>query len=554
MNLRHGLLALALLVSLIAVGLFLSFSPTPNDSASAADTDQAAPPLQLDILAQVGPWPVASRLIGYQGRLWFANSVKGRNHNSADLWSLDPVTGEKRYERHLFSQDAGIPLVSGGLLYWPFEDALLSFGNGVIEVTDGETWQALQIPNDPIYHTNQVIDWQGGLLAITGTRNAGMQVSKDAGSSWTEHYIHPTPSTHVSRLKEMTVFKGNLYAALNDAKVKRLTVWTGSGYRTVISWPSNRYFNGLTVHKDAIYGIVGRGNEREIWKFDGVNSKRVGQKGPFTDITSDGDQLWIVSRNGNLWSSATGDKWARHGDLKKGRPISIQAVGDNIYVAGAGDDGKGIVWGRRGQSIPMGPKPSKLPSDIQPEQVAMDWNKTGQKLDALLSDRSTYGASGNGQLSKLIFQAAEQGPPPGFFATRLETKIPSVKVPAFGGNMELRAQDIGHSLLLSGMERAGHPNVPVKYLLDSWGSSPNSYEKYFELELSALRAVVGSGQDDSPTIDALLARLDFANDPPWLKSQIIGTLTAVSGEHFGYDINAWKKWAQSKRQDAIHTN
>ena len=66
----------------------------------------------LPDLARVGPWPVASEPIAFRGRVWFANSVKGRNHNSADLYSYDPATGALRYERHLFSQDAGQPLVA----------------------------------------------------------------------------------------------------------------------------------------------------------------------------------------------------------------------------------------------------------------------------------------------------------------------------------------------------------------------------------------------------------------------------------------------------------
>ena len=69
------------------------------------------------------PWSGVSGLIGYDGRLWFANSVKFVNHNSADLYSYDPAGGTVRYERHLFSQDAGEPVVAGGLLFWPFEDA-----------------------------------------------------------------------------------------------------------------------------------------------------------------------------------------------------------------------------------------------------------------------------------------------------------------------------------------------------------------------------------------------------------------------------------------------
>lgn len=547
MNFHRGFLVLILVLGFASIALFGLTSTMPDAATSISRPVPKSGSVQLEVIAQVGPWPVASRLIGYRGKLWFANSVKGRNHNSADIWSLDPKTGNKRYERHLFSQDAGIPLVYKGLLYWPFEDALLSFGNGVIEVTDGETWQPLVIPNAPIYHTNQLLESQGGLLAITGTRNAGMQLSKDAGRSWEEFYIHPTPRTHVSRLKEMLVFDGKTYASLNDAKVKRLVMWTGSRFQTVSSWPLNRYFNGLTVHGNALFGIVGRGREREIWRFDGKRSVRVGFKGPFTDLTSDGEELWVVARDGRLWSSHQGNKWTSHGDLKKGRPVSIQAVANGIYVAGEGDDGRGIVWGPRDHSIPVDPKPPQLISQAPSARINMDWNVTGQKIDNLLSDASTYGASGSNRVRELVFRAAAQGAPAGFFAERLKTKIPPVKVSAFGGNMELRAQDIAHSILLSGMEQSGHSNVPIKYLIDPWGSSPNSYEKYFELELSALRAVVGSGQDDEPTIDALIARLDFPGDPLWLKSQVIGTLTAVSGEHFGYDITAWKKWAKHKK-------
>ncbi len=551
MNVPRALIIFALLLGFAALGLFNLTQKSIVTAAAPSDSLHKTGPIQLSVIAQVGPWPVASRLIGYRGRLWFANSVKGRNHNSADIWSLDPATGTKRYERHLFSQDAGLPLVSKGLLYWPFEDALLSFGNGVVEVTDGETWQPLVIPNAPIYHTSQLLEWQDGLLAITGTRNAGMQFSKDAGRSWEELYIHPTPSTHVSRLKEMLVFDGKTYASLKDAKVKRLTRWTGAGFQTVNSWPANRYFNGLTVHKDAVFGIVGRGGEREIWKFDGSRSVRVGFKGPFTDLTSDGEQLWMVARDGRLWSSAGGEKWIRHGDLKNGRPVSIQAISKGIYVAGAGDDGRAIVWGPRGHIIATGAQPVDFNSQRPIKPTNQNWQQVGQKIDKLLSDPSTYGSSGNGQLRALVSQAASQGAPSGFFANRLNTKIPSVTVSAFGGNMELKAQDIAHSILLSAMETAGYPNVPINHLLDPWDSAPNSYEKYFELELSALRAVAGSGQNDSATIDALLARLDFSGDPPWLKSQVIGTLTAVSGEHFGYDIAAWRKWAQTKKQRQI---
>jgi hypothetical protein len=71
------------------------------------DPEARADQAMLPVLARVGPWPVVSTLVGFRGGLWFCNSVKGRNHNSADVYRYDLRTGAVRYARHLFSQDCG---------------------------------------------------------------------------------------------------------------------------------------------------------------------------------------------------------------------------------------------------------------------------------------------------------------------------------------------------------------------------------------------------------------------------------------------------------------
>jgi hypothetical protein len=91
----------------------------------------------LVVLARPGPWPAISGLIGFDGRLWFVNSVRYPNHNSADIYSYDPADGTTRFEAALFSQDAGDPVVFEGRLYWPFEDPRWSTGRGEYMVTDG---------------------------------------------------------------------------------------------------------------------------------------------------------------------------------------------------------------------------------------------------------------------------------------------------------------------------------------------------------------------------------------------------------------------------------
>ena len=112
---------------LLVVGLLLVADPSPASES-------------LVPLARPGPWSGVSALIGYGARLWFVNSVPFVDHNSADVYSYDPVTGDTRYERHLFSQDAGSPVVAAGLLYWPFEDARFSMGLGEYMVTDIANW------------------------------------------------------------------------------------------------------------------------------------------------------------------------------------------------------------------------------------------------------------------------------------------------------------------------------------------------------------------------------------------------------------------------------
>ena len=68
-------------------------------------------PSLVQLLSQ-GPWSAVSGLVGYRGRVWYVNGEKSVNHNAADLYSYDPASGASRYERALFSQDAGEPLVA----------------------------------------------------------------------------------------------------------------------------------------------------------------------------------------------------------------------------------------------------------------------------------------------------------------------------------------------------------------------------------------------------------------------------------------------------------
>ena len=156
---------------------------------------------------------MVSHLIGYGDRLWLANSVKGVNHNSADLYSYDPASGTLSYERHLFSQDAGRPLVAHGLLYWPFEDARSSLGFGHFMVTDGTSWQLGTIPTAQIFHTHAMTAVDGDLIAATSAWRAGYQSSDDQGLTWHQIYDHPTPERRVTRIVRLATLDGFVFGA-----------------------------------------------------------------------------------------------------------------------------------------------------------------------------------------------------------------------------------------------------------------------------------------------------------------------------------------------------
>ena len=184
---------------------------------ATAALDRPAP---LKLLAQIGPWPSVSKLIGYRGRLWFTNSVKWEDHNSADLHSYNPATGDVRYEAHLFSQDAGDPAVHKGLLYWPFEDPRSSMSRGEFMVTNGRDWQWRFLPRMRAFHTHAMASHAGAFYAATSAWRGGLQRSRDGGRHWVVLHRHDNPSSRISRILALTSHGGKLYAGPFNSKGK----------------------------------------------------------------------------------------------------------------------------------------------------------------------------------------------------------------------------------------------------------------------------------------------------------------------------------------------
>ena len=96
--------------------------------------------------------------------------------------------------------------------------------------------------------------------------------------------------------------------------------------------------------------------------------------------------------------------------------------------------------------------------------------------------------------------------------------------------------------VLWGMVLAGDGVVPVDWLAEPWTTPANKAEKYYTTTPAAIWAAGEIGQDDRATIDVLIARLDREDDPLWLTGDVVGALTALTGERFAYDRAAWWDW------------
>ena len=504
----------------------------------------------MTILARVGPWPVVSQLIAYGGRLWFANSVKGVNHNSADLYSLAPGSAKPRYERHLFSQDAGDPLVAGGLLYWPFEDPRISVGWGHIAVTDGSAWRLQTVDSARMFHVHAMASLGQRLIAATSAWRAGVQISDDGGASWRQIYDHPTPARRVSRIVRLASAGAYVYGQLIDRGRQNLLRSDGARVEAVAGWPEGLRIQAMAAVGQRLLVAVNEDDGGAIWAVDGSGARRV--HGPSAgwwpaDMISDGTRLWAATSGrgtGRLWSSADGRDWQPEGDLTDGEPWSLAFLNGQLYGGGKGSDGRGIFWGPKtpASAAVFKPTPPIWPlRRAKTAQESVDWKAEGRELDRLLSADETYRVLGR-RVRNAIYRLARAGPPAGFLGERLRRPMPTFDVALIGGKVRVPAAQLGQWAVLWSMALSGRAEVPPALLAVPWTPPQNNAEKYLEPVLAALWAIAWSAQRDPATLAALVKRLDAKGDPDWVTAQVVGTLSAVTGERFGHNRDAWRAW------------
>ncbi len=513
---------------------------------------------ELAVLARPGPWPVADNLVVYQNKIWFSAAVKGVNHNSADIWSYEPTHKNLQFERYLFTQDTGYPTVHKGYLYWPHEDMRIGLGNGMVTVTDGRTWQTRTIASqDHMMHTHAVAEWRGQLVAALAGWNSSLAVSSDGGKDW-QLLVNDKPRVgRFHRYNHLAVLGEHLYVRHWETTGMSLAEYRDGEIKDVVSWPKNRTFSKLVRFKDALYSLVRNDDgENQLWRLkDGVARPlevKTGGAGKVL-LVSDQQALWIITadRNqGRLWVSDDGLTFVAQHSFHGGWPYSAVVLQPGkVYVGGEGADGRAVLWGPSASpsQVALTAAPPPLMSDPYRNRN-FDIDGARQRMALALGDPASYARRGR-PLQGVINDLLRQGPADGFFASFLEQSVPEQSVPTFGGRFQVPLREIANWQLLSAMAQNAEPRIPLRFLQKPWLRKSNGPQKWSDELLIALHTVQRVKQNDQKTIDLLINRLADPGDPDWLQSQISGTLVGLTGRHFAYDTDAWKKWWALARAD-----
>lgn len=513
-------------------------------SATACAQEERAE--ELVLLAEPGPWPWVSRLIGFGERLWLANTWLAEN-SSTDLYSYDPRTGEVRYEGALFSQGAGRPVVAGGWLLWPHEDSRFHLGVGLLSTSDGEQLRVSAIPGYRIEHTHALAWWRGRLVASTSFVRPLLLASDDSGRSWEVLYRSPLAPRRVARLLRLEPLGERLFGYLLDGlqvEVSRTLVELRDGeLAPVPGWPRHAEVLGLTAFEGRLHAVVEEEGGRQLWRTDGDSSERVGSgppEGRLRDLAASPSELWALTVDpeggGSVWRSADGRRWRPAARVSGGRPQELHLYAGTPYVAGQGSSGRGALWGPSPPAAVEAPVERTPWPPRPPPEPPLDWAAERATLRRVLADPESYGDR-LAPLADSVLRLALAGPPPGFFESLLEGPFPPGSVPLLENAHEEPIAQLGPWVLLFGVGLSGGA-VPSELLRDPWRAGEPA-RKSFEPLLAALAALSWTGRSDAAASEVLTDRLRDGRDPTWLTGDVVAALSAITGRRFGHDRDAW---------------
>jgi hypothetical protein len=436
------------------------------------------PPRELVLLGQPGHWPWISDLVPYGDRLWLANSLKHVEHNSADLYSFDPRSGEFRYERHLFSQGVGRPVVAGGLLHWPYEDPRFHLGVGQVASTDGRDWALRVVESPRLRHVHAGLELSGRLWLVASWAAPVFVASSDAGRSWQVVHAGPEPQARIDRVLRVERLGDDLYGYLMTGLLRggRSLVRLRDGELVPVpGWPEDAEIRALVAFRGWLYASVRAANGAEVWRTDGARSERVrGAPRGVRDLATDGAALFALCprrEGGAVWRSSDGARWVHDAEVPDGRPWEIEVYAGEPYVGGRGPWRRGALWG----PAPPAPVEPPLPPSVSgpaAAPTALDWESEGARLDRVLAAPESYD-NGARRLVETLLPLALAEPPRGFFTARLTGDFAAGEVDHLEGHgPEVPRRKLGPWALFWAIAVSGSGPVPLPWLRMPFAAEP----------------------------------------------------------------------------------
>jgi hypothetical protein len=261
--------------------------------------------------------------------------------------------------------------------------------------------------------------------------------------------------------------------------------------------------------------------------------------------------LWALTlepAGGLVWQRTDTGEWRLAARAEGGLPQELEILAGRPFLGGHASAGPGALWGAVGPLVPAreDAAPAPLPQPARPDDG--DWLALEARARAALADPEAYRNSAR-EARAALHALARSDAPPDAFERLLAGPFPDASAPFLQGAIPIPTRLLGPWLALWATTVAGRGHVPPSLLAQPWPEQPvGRAEKHFETVLAALEAIAWTGQSDPATIDALVARLDRPGDPSFLRGDVVGTLTAVTGQRHGNDVAAWRRWWSQARE------
>ena len=520
-------------------------------------------------------WPGVSQLIVYKDRIWFVNSEPFDDTNIADIHSYSVDTGQVRYERSLFSQDTGNPVVYKGLLHWPFEDPRRSAGTGEYAITDGTDWRWRSMQSGSVMHVHAMNVCNERLVAVTGSWTGQLHEQQPDGA-WNLQYEVPAGDAPFSRLVSVQPYNDQcaVGAAISGESAVRLFSVQGAAAKSFSNWPTSNRVDVITHHQGAIFAFADTRNVRELLWFDGEKTERIElpEGSRPRALHSDGDNLWLATQEpveSHAGGSARGTLWQYTGAGAftslvriESPPIALTSLHEQVFI-GTYDSAGGELW-VYGEANPRSLTSASVSSAANTANVAgpaelhvaTDAPVNQQQVTALYNELSDLlkNSSSTQNFARGLRDSLSRHPRRydvefgAAIGLLLQDQYDLTPVRMFTERL-VPTTDLVQWYLILALAINGHGHIDPAFIVSEKPVVDHNSGKIFHPSVAAIVASGWLNQRDSNTIDALMQRLNRQADPVWVRADVIGALTALTGQRFAYDVDQWNQWWESQRQE-----